>query len=144
MIQVLRAGSTLKCDLNEVQDAFMKRDNNDEIRLKKLEESLWREATRFDRAYMDALLASDFFEIGMSGKKYQRAEALDVQAQSISAVLPLARLTVDFLHTDVALLTYISTDHFLNSARSSYRTSLWTRENGRWLLRFHQGTPIDP
>jgi hypothetical protein len=37
-----------------------------EEQLKKLEESLWKEATRFNRAYMDSILSEDFIEFGRS------------------------------------------------------------------------------
>ena len=40
--------------------------------LRGLEESLWRAETRFDRKYMDAVLAPDFAEFGRSGRRYDR------------------------------------------------------------------------
>jgi hypothetical protein len=40
--------------------------------LRDLEESLWREETRFDRAHMGVVLAPGFLEFGMSGRRYDR------------------------------------------------------------------------
>jgi hypothetical protein len=36
--------------------------------LQRLEEDLWREQTRFDIAYMEQVIAGDFFEFGRSGQ----------------------------------------------------------------------------
>jgi hypothetical protein len=64
-------------------------DEHDE--LCRLEESLWRAETRFDRDHMNEVLAPDFFEFGQSGRVYRREDTLDVPAQSINATLPLAK-----------------------------------------------------
>jgi hypothetical protein len=62
-------------------------DEHDE--LCRLEESLWRAETRFDRDHMNEVLAPDFFEFGQSGRVYRREDTLDVPAQPINATLPL-------------------------------------------------------
>jgi hypothetical protein len=42
---------------------------SDEVEaLRRLEEELWREETRFDRRRMDAVIGEDFFEFGRSGR----------------------------------------------------------------------------
>ena len=43
--------------------------------LKRLEEELWREETRFDIRRMDEVLAEDFFEFGRSGRFYGRRQS---------------------------------------------------------------------
>jgi hypothetical protein len=50
-------------------------DKRDRQLLERLEEELWREATRFDRARMNDVFADDFFEFGRSGRVYGRAMA---------------------------------------------------------------------
>ena len=57
--------------------------------LQGLEEGTWRSDTRGDREWMDAHLASDFFELGLSGRRYDRGEVLDAEVGEINAVLPL-------------------------------------------------------
>src|SRR5687768_10206192 len=42
--------------------------------LRKLEEELWREETRFDLRRMREIIAEDFFEFGMSGRFYRRED----------------------------------------------------------------------
>jgi hypothetical protein len=46
----------------------MEIDPRDRQLLERLEEELWREATRFDRARMNDVFADDFFEFGRSGR----------------------------------------------------------------------------
>jgi hypothetical protein len=50
----------------------MEIDQRDRQLLERLEEELWREATRFDRARMNDVFADDFFEFGAA--PYGRAE----------------------------------------------------------------------
>jgi len=112
-------------------------DRQDLIRL---EESLWRAETRFDRAHMERVLHPDFFEFGRSGRIYSRTDTLGAPARAIDAKLPMRDLAVHVINADVALVTYIDEvrDRDLQVAN---RSSLWTRRDGTWTLRFHQGTP---
>ena len=66
-------------------------DLSDEDRqlLKSLEEDLWREETRFDTIFMERVLAMDFFEIGRSGRVYQREAILAAPGRNLDAVIPL-------------------------------------------------------
>lgn len=77
------------------------KENRDELR--RLEEELWVEATRFDVPYMERVLAEDFIEVGISGRIYMRSDTLAVPRQPIDAVLPLPHFNVRFLSTDMAL-----------------------------------------
>jgi ribonuclease HI len=109
--------------------------------LRDLEESLWREETRFDRAHMDSVLAPGFVEFGRSGRRYDRDAIIAVEFQPIGARLPLEDFTVLFVRPDVALVTYVNEDE-ADGHRRSNRMSLWDRAGGRWQLLFHQGTPV--
>ena len=46
---------------------------------------------------------------------------------------------VDLVADDVALVTYRMTTPI-----PSNRSSLWLRRDGRWVMRFHQGTRTAP
>ena len=107
--------------------------------LLELEESLWQTATRFDRDYMDRVLAADFLEFGRSGRVYDRQAVLEVPAVTLDVCL--LDLAVHPIAADVALLTYVSEARFDRLERAN-RGSLWVRQGRRWLLRFHQGTPL--
>ena len=110
--------------------------------LQDLEVSLWRENTRFDRVYMDSILAPNFVEFGRSGKRYNRNTAINVEYEPINAVLPLENFTVTFIRPEVALITYISQTNETEGPRRSNRMSLWDYTKGSWRLVFHQGTPV--
>jgi hypothetical protein len=114
-------------------------DEHDQLR--RLEESLWRAETRFDRDHMSEVLAPDFFEFGRSGRVYRREETLDVPAQPINATLPLAKFAVRSIAADVALVTYVSEVTCGEVKEVANRSSLWSRHAGGWRIRFHQGTP---
>lgn len=109
--------------------------------LRRLEESLWRAETRFDRDHMSEVLAPDFFEFGRSGRVYRREEILDVPAQPIKATLPFAKFAVRSIAEDVALVTYVSEVSDGEVTEVANRSSLWSRHAGGWRIRFHQGTP---
>ncbi|CZI43698.1 TPA: hypothetical protein RG395_000792 [Legionella pneumophila] len=108
--------------------------------LKKLEESLWLEETRFDNQYMDKVLDASFFEYGRSGKSYTRDETMSHPYQTIGAKIPLEQFKVHDVSDKVKLVTYIS-EVGPEKLRAN-RSSLWVYENSGWKLRFHQGTPI--
>lgn len=108
--------------------------------LRSLEESLWREETRFNKGYMNKLLAEDFFEFGRSGKIYSRSDCLEVEKQAINAKLPLEKFRIHQVSENTVLITYISEVTY-NSVQRANRSSLWARNTEGWKLRFHQGTP---
>ncbi|RMC37456.1 DUF4440 domain-containing protein [Paracoccus alkanivorans] len=110
--------------------------------LEALEETLWRAETRFDCALMDRIFASGFVEIGRSGRRYERAEMIFDSGPDavINATLPLPDYSVELIAPNIALATYISEVRYGDNLERGRRSSLWTRKNGRWQLRFHQGT----
>jgi len=110
-----------------------------EQQLSSLEESLWRAETRFDRQYMDAVLAADFTEFGRSGRRYDRNAILAMAGDSIDA--RLQDLAVSLVAPSVALVTYVSeVDH--DGVQRANRSSVWVHRDGAWQLRFHQGTSV--
>jgi hypothetical protein len=109
--------------------------------LRELEESMWRAQTRFDQVYMDQVLHPAFFEFGRSGRQWTRDETLSAEPSDI--VAELHEFAVHQVSDDAALVTYISVVHG-EQMHLTNRSSLWVRADGRWLLRFHQGTPVFP
>jgi len=124
----------------------MELSRDDRARLQRLEEELWREATRFDRARMEQLLAPDFVEFGRSGRRYRREDTLAAAPGPIRAVLPLPDFAVRLLAPDVAQVTYRSVVTYDGETQYGRRSSLWSRvpDGEGWVLRFHQGTPVEP
>lgn len=111
-----------------------------EQQLIELEWALWRAETRFDPTFMERTLAQDFLEFGRSGRVYERADTLAVSGDSIEANLRDFRLSM--LADDVALLTYVSEVQH-EQLDLANRASVWVWRDGRWQLRFHQGTPTN-
>ncbi len=102
-----------------------------------------RHESAVDGGY-DAALAEEFVEIGQSGRRWTR----DATLAAMAGDLPRDDMTIDgfeivSLAPDVALATYdlVVTDTDGHRARSR-RSSIWIRRDGRWKLRFHQGTPV--
>ena len=112
--------------------------------LTRLEEAMWREQTRFDMGFMEAALAADFFEFGRSGRIYTRAQILALPRHFIDAKLPLPAFTIRLLDRDTAQVTYNSEVTYDGVVEHGRRSSIWSRTESGWVLRFHQGTPYVP
>ena len=122
----------------------MKLSSNDTKELELVAEGLWRADVRFDLKRMDELLAPDFFEFGRSGCVYQRTDIMDVPAQPIDAKLPLMDFKARWLASNLAQVTYVSAVTYGGVEELANRSSLWSRQEHGWQLRFHQGTAIRP
>jgi hypothetical protein len=118
--------------------------DDDRRELTRLEESMWREETRFDMKFMEEHLAQDFFEFGRSGKTYARDQALAVPRQPMNAVLPLPSLSIRMLNQNTAQLTYFSATTYDGVVEHGRRSSIWSRTPQGWVMRFHQGTAYQP
>ena len=95
-------------------------------------------ATRADPALSRELLHPDFTEFGASGRIWDR-ESIVVAMAADPGELTMAEEMRGFqLAPDVVLLTY----RVNRRAQSSLRSSIWTVYDGRWVLVFHQGTPV--
>lgn len=114
----------------------------DRQRLEGLEEGLWRAETRWDRAWMERVLAPGFFEFGRSGRAYNREETLTIPARPIDATFPLASFRCRLLSPDVAQVTYTSIETYEGEGQVANRSSLWSRTKDGWSLLFHQATPV--
>jgi hypothetical protein len=98
-----------------------------------------RDATGVDGG-LAALIADDFLEIGASGRRWSAAEVRGLLATEAVTPLPAEALD-EFAATEVAegvvLVTYR-----LGGGRPSERSSIWIRRDGRWQVRFPQGTRL--
>lgn len=89
---------------------------------------------------LGALVADDFLEFGRSGRVYDAASirALLAAGKPSELAFEPRSFTVDLLAPDVALVTYE-----IGTPARTNRASVWVRRDGRWLIRFHQGTPAE-
>lgn len=102
-----------------------------------LERELVGPEVRGDIGRTGVLLHPDFMEIGSSGRVWTRDAMMMALEEDPGERTELEILGADRIGTSAVLLTYRS------YARSGtiLRSSLWVLDNGRWRLRFHQGTP---
>jgi glyoxylase I family protein len=82
------------------------------------------------------LIAEDFVEFGTSGRIWTTGTIRDL-LEGVPAENPVAieEFDVAELADGVALATYL-----VPGSPSVNRSSIWLRRDGRWQLRFHQGT----
>jgi ribonuclease HI len=102
-----------------------------------LERELLGPEVRGDIGRTGVLLHPEFMEIGSSGRVWTRDAMMMALEEDPGERTELEVLGADRIGNDAVLLTYRS------YARSGtiLRSSLWVLDNGRWRLRFHQGTP---
>jgi hypothetical protein len=112
--------------------------------LTRLEEDMWREVTRFDQTFQEQQFATDFFEFGRSGRVYTRDQIIQLDSQPIHAVLPLPNLAIRLLDQNTAQVTYNSQVEYDSIVEHARRSSIWSRTESGWVIRFHQGTPYQP
>ncbi|HYH77889.1 MAG TPA: ribonuclease HI family protein [Arthrobacter sp.] len=102
-----------------------------------LERELLGPEVRGDIGRTGVLLHPEFMEIGSSGRVWARDAMMMALEEDPGERTELEILGADRIGTGAVLLTYRC------YARSGtvLRSSLWVLDNGRWRLRFHQGTP---
>ena len=108
-----------------------------------LEESLLDAAVRRDGDRLRKLLAEDFLEFGSSGRVWTRRSIIDLLATEMNFFPPaIEEFRCSFLTDNVALVTYrtVRADAKSGEQLVSLRSSVWTRQDGEWRMRFHQGT----
>jgi hypothetical protein len=111
--------------------------------LRKLEQSLLDTAVRRDGDRLRQLLAEDFVEFGSSGRVWTRKSIIDLLATEMNFFPPeIEEFQCTFLSDKVALVTYrtVRNDAKTGERLASLRSSVWTRMDGEWRMRFHQGT----
>ena len=103
------------------------------------ERALHTGSVRGDRLSAGLLLHRDFREFGTSGRVWDRESALDMMEDTSSrGQVKDEDLVATALGDDVVLVTYDS----LTPEGRARRSSIWVREDGRWQVRFHQGTTV--
>ncbi|WP_336852326.1 RNase H family protein [Sinomonas albida] len=102
-----------------------------------LEQDLLDPETRADFGQLAYLLHPEYREIGQSGRLWNRDEIVDALVQNPDLSVSFELLDATPLGPDLIQLVYRTQ----SAEGSCLRSSLWQRVDGRWRLRFHQGTP---
>lgn len=110
--------------------------------LRILEERLLSRSHAAEEPSVGLLLADDFYEIGCSGRLYDKDDTLGRLATESNSRGTIQDFQIRFLAPDVALVVYLLVNPEDEAGgRPSWRSSIWQCHHGRWQLHFHQGTP---
>jgi len=91
--------------------------------------------------HVTELLCEDFQEFGTSGRVYDKVEVIAALSDGPRVLLSASDFAVSLLTPHLALVTYRALRRSQPPVES-LRSSLWRCEEGRWRLRFHQGTVV--
>ena len=98
---------------------------------------------------LSMLIDENFYEVGQSGKSWNKEQIIEYFNQQISNTKNPCVVTMEdekFVTVDksIVLITYIfkQTDASSNFSSSSRRSSLWKKQGEKWVMLFHQGTPV--
>lgn len=101
-----------------------------------LERELLDPLVRADALRVAELLHPEFVEFGSSGRAWQRGEMIDLLSNEASVRVDIEPLELKLIAPETALLLYRSS----SPEKQALRSSIWNHVDGRWQLRFHQGT----
>ena len=105
--------------------------------LRDLEERLLDPSVRASPDEVATLLADEFIEFGSSGRIYDKQQIIrHLQEEQGEAQLTLAEFSARRLSADIVLVTYRVVES------RTIRSSIWSFQEGRWRMVFHQGTKI--
>jgi len=110
-----------------------------------LELALQDPARRQDIDLVESILHTDFVEFGSNGFESTRSDVLKWLARDNVPAIHSDNFQLNLLSDSVAQLTYRARMYSQTRKRESesMRSSIWVFANGRWQMKFHQGTPID-
>ena len=99
-----------------------------------------------NHADLEKIIHADFFEIGASGQRHDRASCMDTvmhRCESKCNVKSESCEAKDFECTEISnniyLLTYILIQ---NKQRVTRRASIWKLNGAQWEIMYHQGTIV--
>ena len=95
------------------------------------------------RAEFDRMMAPEFWEIGASGKVYDRTFVLDLLEERYKTPQEETLQPSNFRIRGLVGGFYLLHYDLLQGARKTRRTTLWQRTDEGWKIAFHQGTIIE-
>jgi hypothetical protein len=110
-------------------------------RIWSLELRLLDPAVRRQPAEVERLLHPDFYEVGASGRTWDRESIVAALRADPGRAPRVSEVTAHVVAADAVLVTYRAEHDPATGGRVSRRASLWLRDEEGWRVRFHQGTP---
>jgi len=95
------------------------------------------------RADFERMIADDYWEVGASGRSYDRTFVLDVLEQRHRMPHEDAWETSGFHCRALGADTYLLTYTLNQRGRKTRRMTLWQRVQDRWQAIYHQGTVVE-
>jgi len=97
------------------------------------------------RSELEQWVAADFWEVGASGRVYDRETMLTevVGRYADPGYDAMAGVVVDQLACrPIGPATWLVTYRLVQDARETRRSTVWLRVGGRWVVQYHQGTVV--
>lgn len=115
--------------------------------IQSLEQELLKPEIRRSAEKINELLADDFIEFGMFGKKYTKQDFLEILPNSEEEKFEkyeASEFEAREIAADTVLLTYKASIEFIKTNEKIWtlRCSIWQKRNENWQMIFHQGTVI--
>jgi hypothetical protein len=110
--------------------------------IRNLEEWLLKPEIRSSPAEVAPLLADDFIEFGGSGRIYNKEQIIQSLQHETPVDISIHDFQVKLLAPQVALATYRVVKSLNGpTPQFSLRSSIWTYQDGRWQMGYHQRPP---
>lgn len=90
------------------------------------------------------MISDDFFEVGASGRRYDRDFVLDTLEARHREPFVETWATRDFGVRELGADHYLLTYTLAQGARITCRATIWWRSDSRWKAVYHQGTIVAP
>ena len=110
--------------------------------LRRREPLFHREELGRTRADFERMIVDDFWEIGASGRRYDRAFVLDELERRYAAPYEERWETSDLECRELAPDVYLVTYTLEQPDRRTRRATIWRREGGEWKAVYDQGTVV--
>jgi hypothetical protein len=115
--------------------------------LRSREPILHHNPTGLERSAIEARLADDFFEVGASGRIYDREQAVELVVERFERDdVGIAGEVEDFRVSEIAPHTFIATYTLHtpdgHAVRTTRRATVWSNAAGHWQVHYHQGTIV--
>jgi hypothetical protein len=96
------------------------------------------------RADFEAMTAPSFWEVGASGRCYEREVVLDELERRFAGGTPPDEdlRTSDFRIQQLAADTFLLTYLLAQGTRLSRRATIWRHDGSQWTIVYHQGTLV--
>lgn len=91
---------------------------------------------------LENILDENFWEVGASGKRYNRDIVLRVLEERTGKANPEVWINKDFHCAEISAGHYLLTYTLCQGERLTQRSSIWRKKGERFKLVYHQGTIV--